>query len=182
MLFPHIPGFFAVSVRTALSSDGTAAAAHFASSGATRAIKHLAPPLIKKCSTAYARKRYSPNSFSDKYPPYFLLKSEKFVTSCGRPSTGPLSANPINPAVLVPTPSIGFEPESNSSTYTPGDKYSAITFISPFSHITVMIRLVFHIIAGVAKHFLNKSFLLSIIFYIPIFLRIFRQNIFPYFL
>jgi hypothetical protein len=29
---------------------------------------------------------------------------------------------PINPAVLVPTPAMGADPEAISSTYTPGDK------------------------------------------------------------
>ena len=71
---------------------------------------------MKKCSTEYAKKRYSSNSDWDKYPPYFLLKSAKLVTSCGTPMSGPFTLSPINPAVLVPTPSIGLEPDSNSST------------------------------------------------------------------
>lgn len=40
----------------------------------------------------------------------------------------------MNPAVLVPTPSIGLKPDSNSSTYTPGDKYSAM-LLSGLKHI-----------------------------------------------
>src|SRR5690606_41106442 len=35
-------------------------------------------------------------------------------------------ACPTNPAVLVPTASIGREPDSTSSTYTPGLKYSGM--------------------------------------------------------
>jgi hypothetical protein len=56
----------------------------------------------------------------------YTEKPAGLVTSCGTPPTGPRSAIPMNPAVLVPTPSMGFPPDSNSSTYTPGDKYSAI--------------------------------------------------------
>ena len=40
--------------------------------------------------------------------------------------TGPRSATPTTPTVLVLTPSIGFEPVSISSTYTPGARYSGM--------------------------------------------------------
>jgi hypothetical protein len=43
--------------------------------------------------------------------------------------TGPRSATPTIPEVLVLTPSIGLEPVSTSSTYTPGAKYSGMVFL-----------------------------------------------------
>src|SRR5688572_25953055 len=50
---------------------------------------------------------------------------DQFVTSVGS-LTGPDGANPTNAAIAVPTPSIGLGPLLTSSTYTPGDRYSAI--------------------------------------------------------
>jgi hypothetical protein len=43
-------------------------------------------------------------------------KSLKLVTKLGAPTVGPLTAMPMNPAVLVPTPSIALGEESYSST------------------------------------------------------------------
>src|SRR5256885_5669338 len=53
-------------------------------------------------------------------------KSAKLVSSSGSPLTGPKSAGPTKPAVLVLTPSIDFDRKLTSSTYTPGAKYSGI--------------------------------------------------------
>ena len=46
---------------------------------------------------------------------------DQFVTKTGL-LTGPLVDVPRKPTVFVPTASIGFEPRSTSSTYTPGER------------------------------------------------------------
>src|SRR2546421_12276626 len=38
-------------------------------------------------------------------------------------SSGARAVNPTNAATAVPTPSMGLDPRSTSSTYTPGDRY-----------------------------------------------------------
>src|SRR3954469_24159787 len=65
-----------------------------------------------------------------KYPPNQRVYSPKLVTRIGT-SSGPRSATPRKPAVLVETPSIGLLPVSISSTYTPGERYSGMG--PPFS-------------------------------------------------
>src|SRR5690349_22185395 len=60
------------------------------------------------------------------------MNSPKVCVNCPQLETsvgvlnGPDAANPTKAATAVPTPSIGREPDSTSSTYTPGDRYVGI--------------------------------------------------------
>src|SRR5207245_8484024 len=55
-------------------------------------------------------------------PPKVWANWLQLVTRVGA-LAGPRSARPTKAATAVPTPSIGREPASTSSTYTPGDRY-----------------------------------------------------------
>src|SRR6187549_1382659 len=63
-------------------------------------------------------------------PPYRLSNWAQLVTRRGLmpsgssgSSTGDRAVNPTKAATAVPTPSMGLDPRSTSSTYTPGDRY-----------------------------------------------------------
>src|SRR4051794_29905448 len=57
------------------------------------------------------------------------MKSPKLLTNCPQFAkrtglfSGPVSARPTNAATAVPTPSMGRDPLSTSSTKTPGERY-----------------------------------------------------------
>src|SRR5438270_13221904 len=84
--------------------------------GATLQTNALVPPLLKNPYTAWASRVEcwkSPNVRV--YCAQLVISTASFV--------GPTDDSPMNAAVEVPTASMGFEPRSTSSMYTPGDRY-----------------------------------------------------------
>src|SRR5205823_7710509 len=77
--------------------------------------KALVPPLLKNPYTAWARKVECPKS------PKVRVYCAQLVTRTAS-LVGPTDDSPMNAAVDVPTASMGFEPRSTSSIYTPGDR------------------------------------------------------------
>src|SRR5258708_5428565 len=110
MLFPHAP---------ALEAENGPSCAVAMVAGATRTMYNRRPPLSKNPRAAYVRK------LSDRNPPKLRVYSVKRVTRSGCagrrfgilvPGIGPLSAMPMNAAVDVLTPSIGFTAAGTSWT------------------------------------------------------------------
>src|SRR5712671_5781144 len=94
--------------------------------GETLQTKALVPPLLKNPWTACARLvecEKSPNVRV--YCAQLVISTASLV--------GPTDDSPMNAAVEVPTASMGFEPRSTSSIYTPGDRYDvAMDYSLPF--------------------------------------------------
>src|SRR6266852_8188208 len=84
--------------------------------GETLQMKALVPPLLKNPYTACASRVECEKS------PKVRVNCAQLVTSTAS-FDGPTDDSPMNAAVEVPTASMGFEPRSTSSIYTPGDRY-----------------------------------------------------------
>src|SRR4029079_1244579 len=108
------------AVSAAAGSAATGRGAPF-SGAPPRTTQHTEPPFWKNPKTECAR--YAPSMNG---PLSGSLGSPKIFANCVQVEirigvlTGPPGARPTNAAIDVPTPSIGFEVEGTSSTYTPG--------------------------------------------------------------
>src|SRR4051812_8178961 len=119
-------GFVSTPFFSSFFSDSFAACSADTVRGATLQMKALVPPLLKNPYTACARWVEwvkSPNVRV--YCAQLVISTASLV--------GPTDDSPMNAAVEVPTASMGFEPRSTSSMYTPGDRYDVAIYRSlPF--------------------------------------------------
>src|SRR5438128_5685656 len=120
---PDSAAFFA---SASFFSASLAACSAVTDLGATLQTNALLPPLLKNPYTACAR-----CVECEKSPKVRVYCAQLVISTASL--VGPTDDSPMNAAVEVPTASMGFEPRSTSSMYTPGDRYDVAIYRSlPF--------------------------------------------------
>src|SRR3954469_11412877 len=97
-------------------SDSFAACSALTVFGDTLQTNAFVPPLLKNPYTACAR-----CVECEKSPKVRVYCAQLVISTASL--VGPTCDSPMKAAVEVPTASMGFEPRSTSSMYTPGDRY-----------------------------------------------------------